>query len=422
MSNLKPSMVGLDKGLNLQVAKIAAPVGSALDALNYEQVDFQGQKRIDGYTRFDGSHLAALDDYRVIALTSGAEGESPEFQTGDLIASDLGMFGVVVKVDFSDDYPVLYVAVTNENYLPIEYTQVYRIGDGQQDEEGRNISTSVLGSKSGISPEEHYELLLEFNSTIRSNVESLPGPVAGLHWFRDRLHAVAAVTYISLSGTTPQLYPGDVIVAGDYVETTVLDSVVLAGSRAVFVDSMNPDFWTSPGLEIFKDGDLVGTVQEGYEVSTIDEIASIFEARSEEQVLREDSPDGPFDFGWRFKHLGWKVYFDNGISLYGSLPALNQNIEGVGTLGPTSTADNNGAPAVLAQGLNTTNMGQQVNGWKSISSNTLYSPSPTDMQESDNEAVYADAYISWDGNSGALIGDTGTPTEYSPTNTVRIGS
>jgi len=202
----------------------------------------------------------------------------------------------------------------------------------------------------------------------------------------------------------------------------VLDSVVLAGSRAVFVDSMNPDFWTSLGLEIFKDGDLVGTVQEGYEVSTIDEIASIFEARSEEQVLREDSPDGPFDFGWRFKHLGWKVYFDNGISLYGSLPALNQNIEGVGTLGPTSTVDNFGAPAVLAQGLNTTNMGQQVNGWKSISSNTLYSPSPADIQESDNEAVYADAYISWDGNSGALIGDTGTPTEYSPTNTVRIGS
>ena len=56
----------LDKGLNLQTAKILAPEGSVLDSLNYEQVDFQGQKRIDGYARYDGSALPALDDFIVL--------------------------------------------------------------------------------------------------------------------------------------------------------------------------------------------------------------------------------------------------------------------------------------------------------------------------------------------------------------------
>ena len=50
MSNLTPSSITLDKGLDLQSPKVVAPPGSILDMLNYEQVDFIGQKRIDGYT------------------------------------------------------------------------------------------------------------------------------------------------------------------------------------------------------------------------------------------------------------------------------------------------------------------------------------------------------------------------------------
>lgn len=416
MTNLKPSLIGLDKGLNLQVAKIAAPSGSILDTLNYEQVDFQGQKRIDGYTRFDGSHLSAIDEYRVITLDGIVE-----IDPLTLVASDLGLFGVVAAVEVDDeDNTVLYVSVTNENYLPVEGTFLYPIVDGEQ-LDAVDFLTSVKGKDSGATAEEHYAKLLELNDVIRNNVESLPGPVAGLHWFRDRLHAMAAVVYISLDGTTPVIYPGDTL-SVDGEESVVLDSVVMQASRAVFLDSMNPEAWEAVDAVVMRDDEEVGTILAEFEEPSIDEIASIFEARSEEQVLREDAPDGPFDFGWRFKHLGWKVYFDNGISLYGTLPAINQNIEGIGTLGPTSTEDNNGAPAALVQGFDSIGMPSQVNGWKSISSNNSYSPSPVDVQDSDEEAVYADAYISWDGTSGALIGDTGTLTEYSPTNTVRIGN
>lgn len=413
MSNLTPSMIGLDKGLNLQVAKIVAPPGSILDTLNYEQVDFQGQKRIDGYTRFDGSHLAAIDEYRVITL-DGFNSVS----VYDLIASDLGMFGVIVGTEEVDGATVLYVAVTNENYLPVQNTQVYLIQDGEQ-QEAIEFASSVLGKDSGLTPEEHTQKLIELNAVIRINVESLPGPVAGLHWFRDRLHAVAAVVYISLAENNPVIYPGDTLtVDGD--EAVVLDSVALTGTRAVFLDSMNPAPWEIIGAEVSREGSPVGLLNEGFEVTEMDEIASIFEARSEEQVLAEDGPDGPYNFGWRFKHLGWKVFFEDGLSLYGSLPSLNQNIEGVGTMGPTPTNDNNGAPATLIQGVTITNMPGQVNGWKSTASSTTYSPSPSDIEEIDDVAVYADAYISWD-SSGTVTGDTGTLTEYSPTNTIRIG-
>ena len=67
MSELIPNILSLDKGLDLQSPKLTAPPGSVLDSLNYEQVDFQGQKRIDGYTRYDGSPLSAVKDVYLVA-------------------------------------------------------------------------------------------------------------------------------------------------------------------------------------------------------------------------------------------------------------------------------------------------------------------------------------------------------------------
>ena len=415
MSNLKPSMIGLDKGLNLQVAKIIAPQGSILDTLNYEQVDFQGQKRIDGFTRFDGGQIAAIDDYYSISIATLSGG----WAVDDLIASDRGLFGVVAKKT-TDTITHLYVAINNYNNLPTVGEQVYRIISGLS-VNGATVTAISTGVTSGATPDEHYTNILELNTTLRTRVTSLPGPVAGLHWFRDRLIAIAGVTYLSLEGATPKIYPEDVLEC-EGESAKVLDAITLDNTRAVFLDTMIPDVWLVEGNVVTRDSLQVGLVANGYEsIPLTDEIATIFEARSEQQVLDEDGPSGPYRFGWLLRHTGWKVYFDNGISLYGSLPAINQNIEGVGTLGPTSTTDNNGAPAAINQGMSISGAPSQVNGWKSISSNTSYSPSPTDIQESDNEAVYADAYISWDGNSGAIIGDSGTLIEYSPTNTVRIG-
>lgn len=413
MSNLKPSMVPLDKGLNLQVAKIVAPQGSILDTLNYEQVDFQGQKRIDGFTRFDGGQLAAIDEYYVVTLV----GLGAAWAVNDLIASDTGMFGVVAKTEVVTGNKLLYVVVNNLNNLPAVGTQVYRIVSGVS-QDGTDFSALTTGANSGVTPADHYTILLELMTALRARVEELPGPVAGLHWFRDRLHAIAGVVYASLEGTSPVLYPGDVLVC-DGNTAAVLDSVVLGNTRAVFLDSMVPAPWLVEGNAVTRNAISVGAVANGYETLTIDEFASIFEARSEQQVLDEDAP-GPYSFGWRFKHLGWKVLFDNGLSLFGSLPSSNQNIEGIGTQGPTSTAGNNGAASTVTQGVAITNMPTQVNGWKSFDTPTSYALNPSAIQFEDASSIYADAYLSWEAATGTVTGDTLVLTEYSPSATVEV--
>lgn len=443
MSNLKPSMVGLDSGLNLQVAKIAAPIGSVLDTLNYEQVDFQGQKRIDGYTRYDGGASASIYDYLVIRVPWPDPEEEEEEETSNLwdmeppysVFSAKGLFGTVAvrtSNSIASEF-VLLVVVTDYNNLPVEGDQIFvqytsegvEYGEGDSYNYEGTVSSVVWGKNSNVTPEEHTANILEIGAALRSTTTSVPGPIAGLHWFRDRLYAVAGVVYISLEGTTPVIHPGDMVsISGDPdgITARVLDSFTLQASRAVFIDTMYPDYWEPGNFSLYdSEGSYLGTSITEYEALPVNEIASMFEARTDKQVFDEDV-DGEYKFGWLFKHLGWKVFFKDGNAPYGRLTALNQNIEDTGVQGPTSTEGNNGAPSVVTQSISITNLPTQVKGWKSYSSNTTYNLTPSDIHNTDNEAIYADAYISWNGSSGAVVGDTGSLTEYSPTNTIRISS
>jgi hypothetical protein len=419
MSNLKPDMIGLDKGLNLQTAKIVAPKGSILDTLNYEQVDFQGQKRIDGFTRYDGSVLAALDEYAVIGIA-----DSALYTPGSLLSVEDGLVGVVVSVDSGED--LIYVAVINETLLPEVGGNVYRNVDGVLEDEIGVVSV-VMGVDAGDTPAIHYTNLLTFNQFLRNRVEELPGPVAGLHWFRDRLHAIAGVTYVSIEGTTPQIFPTDVLNVTDVSEgfsATVLDAFTLDNTRVVFLDTTNPAPWMVEGNIVERDAVQIGTIANGYEPFEVeDEIASIFEARTEQQVLTEDGPSGPYDFGWKFVALGWRVLFENGITLYGGLPAINQNVEGIGTQGPTPVTGNNGKLLNLNQGEDITGEKDQVEGWKSSQTPTSYSLLPSNLDEVDSNYIYADAYITWDGATG-VVASPGITTNALPvrpaTNTVEV--
>lgn len=413
MSNLKPSMIGLDKGLNLQTAKIVAPQGSVLDTLNYEQVDFQGQKRIDGYTRYDGSVLSAVNDY--LYLQVGSE-ESFEFNAGTILSTTDGVFGVIAST--AEEENSYLVALLNEKNLPVVNEMVHEATDTDN-------NATVLVADYGVvyregDPETHYQDLLDINDSIRQRVEALPGPIAGLHWFRDRLHAIAGVTLLVLNEDSPRIYPTDVLDNGTDT-AVVLDSWVYEGKRVVFLDAMVPAEWVAEGTVIYREPDEeVGVASGVYpNIAATREIASIFEARNEQQVLTEDNP-GPYDFGWRFIHLGWKVNFTDGNSLYGSLPSINQNIEGIGIQGPTDTSNNNGAAAALLQGIQTSNTDQQVNGWKTTDTPTSYALDAGAIQNSDSRYVYADAYISWDGETGSVVGMTSPPTEYSATATVEV--
>ena len=164
MSDLIPNIVSLDKGLDLQSPKIIAPPGSILDMLNYEQVDFQGQKRIDGFTRYDGKPVAAFDSYILV--------NSPNYYPDsgfDVVTND----GIPYGVMFDEYHPSGYaaVAVFNEAAVPVGYMD----GAAYDDEETYNNN------------------IIKWNASLRSVVDELPGPVSGLHWFKDRLYAVSDI-------------------------------------------------------------------------------------------------------------------------------------------------------------------------------------------------------------------------------------
>lgn len=392
MSELTPSLVELNKGLDLQTPKITAEAGTVLDTLNYEQVDFQGQKRIDGFSRYDGRKLATFDEYYVIEFVELFLGDE-----GDLLAIDGDVFAVVLS---TDNLGGVAVAIINEKIIPTAADVVDRLDPVSGAATTQyTVSTITLGSTWEVTPDAHYANLLAYQKVLRQNVEALPGPIAGLHWFKDRLYAVADVVAVSLDGTTPTIYPNDALDNG-FEEVKVLDAYTMADTRIVFIDSFDTDgLWQEEGRDITRNAVSVGAVASGFEGAS--EIASFFESRSEQQALDED--DGDPDYGWRFKDLGWKINFDEGTSLYGSLPSLNQNIDGLGTQGPTDITGNNGRPTSIRQNIVITNNPiVQVNGWKSTQTPNTYDLDIDNLTTVDDVFIYADAYIAWDGVTGTV--------------------
>lgn len=388
MSRLDPSVIALDKGLNLQTAKILAPAGSALSSLNYEQVDFQGQKRIEGYTRYDGNVLSALDEYYIVKLSEVdiiETSESPVIE--DVYVGDSFLGKLLKESDLH-----AYVAVYDFKLLKtLDFI------------EGKNFDSA----------EEHLDNLLAFNNKLRKKVEKLPGAVSGLHWFNDRLYAVADVATIQLQGTALDGIQPNVMLEDVYGYVSprlILDVVEYNGNTIVFLSGGDIEDWkeeevsdvtyTSEGAS----SEITFTVNSYSPVVPLDSYpASLFEARTEVQAATEDASIVDADYGWKFNHLGWEVQFKNGYVPYGDLAALNQNRQGVGIEGPTSILGSDGRPLNVVQKVPTSDSIEQVNGWKTSTTPESYNLDPLALVSDDSFYIYADMYIEWDSESGDIL-------------------
>lgn len=401
MSELVPSMLALDKGLDLQTAKITSPPGSLLDTLNYEQVDFQGQKRIDGYARYDGTLLPAFDEYYVVDFTPGGcwvgfpeDRNTPLSINGDVI------WAIAIK-NANLDGDSVYIQIIN-------HAQEVKVGDTFGMLGGSTIGTITAITPGKVytpTPEAHYEKLLELMSIVRPRVTVLPEPVAGLHWFRDRLYSVAGTVKHAVATAQPWInrnvsignFGNGVVIDDDGVNVTLLTSAMTT-SGTVVTDNLNGEQITL--------GERVDPT-----------VATFYESRTDEQAFREDLSRG----GWIAKHNGWRVKFKRGIALYGELAALNQNRQNVGIQGPTSIDGTNGSPAILSQNAALTNGPAQVNGWKSHDSPTAYVLDARDVQLDDSAYVYADAYVQWTSGTATVTtpgSDMAGLQEYPPTSSV----
>ncbi len=336
MSELIPNILALDKGLDLQSPKLTAPPGSVLDSLNYEQVDFQGQKRIDGYTRYDGSPLAAVDD--VLLVEAATTVDYSQYQIA--VNAEGAPYGIATGFTTIGGVELHVIVVFDMNRIP-------------NDAVWASVHPSPM-----MSADRHYALITQAQEYLRDNVGELPGAISGLHWFRDRLYAV------------------------------------------VDIENYAPD---DPRIDT-------------------DNNASLFVSRNIKQVMEEDSP-GPYDFGWKFVHQGWWVNFKDGRVKSGKLTSKNQNRQNVGVQGPTSTEGDAGSAQLLQQRMTITNLPAQVNGWKTSTSPQVYNIEASALLDEDTVYIYADAFVSWDGETGTIVapGIDGTGlVEYSPTNTVEV--
>lgn len=386
MSRLDPSVVPLDKGLNLQTAKILAPAGSALSSLNYEQVDFQGQKRIDGFVRYDGNTSPALDQLYFLdeqLFTDGLVTRGDE---------DLVLVGGSILGRALADTVSTFTVVAVYNFKLLE-----------------TLPYLTLQDIYPADPDTQLDALLSASDELREKILPLPGAVSGLHWFNANLYAVSDLRALAVQMDTVGVdVPANSVVTFDAVEseTRLLHSYQSAGLHYIFVEAMDLDA-DLDGVGVYFDTGFgysySGTVVNSFPDLILEQYpASIFKARTEKQVLEEDGSYTYPTSGWEFKHLGWEVLFKDGNIPFGGFTAVNQNRQGVGVQGPTSIAGNNGRPLNLLQKVDITDQVAQVNGWKTSSTPNSYNLDPLALAESDSTYIYADAFVTWDNTTAQI--------------------
>ncbi len=185
-----------------------------------------------------------------------------------------------------------------------------------------------------------------------------------------------------------------------------------SGKKLIYLATSNLDAWEVG--ESFTSEGVTGTIEDVVN----SDMASIYESRTEQQVLDEDE-DGEWVFGWRMKELGWLVDFSGGKSLYGDLVSLNQNRQNLGVQGPTTTDGTNGSALSVSQNVEIDNEVSQVNGWKQSNSRTSYTVTPTPLVNADGEYIYADAFISWD-RDGNITQNTETLQQRPANYTIEV--
>lgn len=408
MSTLIPAVQVLDKGLNLQTAKIIAPPGSVLDSLNYEQVDFQGQKRIDGYVNYDGKPSGIEDNIRLISMDSEDAGE---FVVDDsIVRIDGVVVGQVVNEESDYDAGVGYYVVMVDNFRALS----------------RISGVLTISEAEFIDDADVVQKYRDHADAAASNIEGLPGQVNGLHWFGDKLYALADVPVIELTSPDYDIVPGDTVNI-DGVDFEVLGSYKDGSKFLVTIASWYVEVWKQYGVDTayvrpYNSSDEYTATISGYSPAVPEDryLSSFFEALTHQQARDETDEEYPYG-GWKFCHHGWLLDFHSGASAFGDFPSVNQNLQGLGIQGPTSTGNGSGSPTVLTQSVSIDGAQEQVSGWKSSSETTAYTPRPSDiMEEGDGSFIYADAFVSWENGVITSPSHTDTLVEYTANNTVEV--
>ena len=334
MTDLIPSVVPLVQGLDLVSPKIVAPPGSMLDCKNYELVDFSGYRRIDGYERFDGRLSPSVTKFyrleTVDAITS--------YTVGDVVATttwsrNLGggggtktvttsYLGVVVEkyADVAFNYVIIALFDYSTDFMNADVDSVVRLDTATETLVNPLAISDIRDVEEiyGVDSAGYVTKLLSYQAIIRGLITELPTVAVGLHWFDDRLYAVAggAVLEFESLGIGNYGYPsvGAVITGSGGSSGTVISTSITSGAtpnvRLTIIDNYTGNWIgeTVAGVEFDPLGSPV--LLEVDNISGDSNIAHLWQARTQLQVLSEES--APIRFGWDPVFHGWSFSYDTG--------------------------------------------------------------------------------------------------------------
>ena len=185
MSNLVPSVIPLQDGLDLQSPKLIAKPGSMIDCLNYEIVDLLGYKRIDGFQRYDGNvSLKDIPNARVYTAavtgvgTLGAGITNEAFE--DSFGNTIGFIFSAVPISGGPNATITYISFSGD--LVASGTMATTLWSFTSSATAHSETTQT------------QDQMIALETYLRNLVVSLPRTPVGLHWFIDKLYAVVPIS------------------------------------------------------------------------------------------------------------------------------------------------------------------------------------------------------------------------------------
>lgn len=343
-----PNIVNLEGGLDLANPKAGVSPGSLRDCLNVEVAERVGYKSVDGIERHDGRiSPSAGQRLELISIVSvpGFHTLPVDVQIGDVLLLDGEEWAIVQSLEVpptpehpGSDFTNVYIF----GKQPVEISYV-GIGFTAYSLTIQRNSEVFTGSLQYFIQRDFTALdVATFANDVYDDVNALITRIPddrrahGLHWFRDRLYAVANMVEYNFDTGAEEVFPNDLIEDGSGNQATVRNLEVTSGDWStndaegkIWIVSASPgDDLPSGQVSIIRPNSApIANALRLVDTEPMDgsQYASLWRTTEQEFVLRgEQTPDGAEDYGWNPIDMGYLVSFEDGDYPLATLPTVNR--------------------------------------------------------------------------------------------------
>lgn len=421
--------IELGNGLDFTKPKLLVDPGSMLDCNNFEIIDRAGPARIIGCEPFDGTEHPIQFPWdgtirRLNLEIIGAAPSPEDLAVATPLLNGGACFGLLLYVDVQGlmppfTYQTFYRQISADNEPDTSDTVTFAGVTGSYDVTGNPANASQFQIDSfglDLIPVNYTrENINAVAAAQRAETEAMERRAIGLHWFRDRLYAVAnESTLFFNSGGTAELtlnqYIGTDTARGRVLSITLTSGSWAAGTAtgSMQIDNIT-DTWpadVNDAINTYTDSTF--TTIETANIATflgetdnipISPLAGLFVALDADQAA---DIGGSATAGWNRIDCGWEVDYEEGYSESGALVKVEKGTTPSYTPGSGTTSAT--TANLLVQAPTITGETTQVQGWKSTADETVFATDPSAVAADDNVYLYGDCLTyAWGLNSSGLV-------------------